>query len=172
MENDKAVSKSEIESVLQSLAVHEGKFVMTNPRLAEKYARKFMEQCDRSWADPLTLVTFEIIGRLVRRALEEKILTEKDLFLTDSEVLDKLKASTNQEIQKDLKLLTPDLKIEINETDFDFDTRGKARYIDPPIFTNGKVKPLSEINPELAREITNFVARTKKGYKVKILARA
>jgi HD superfamily phosphohydrolase len=169
MIRDSFISQEEVERIFNALTVVEGKFVMTDTATALMYANKYMAQCLSSWASPMDLATYELFGRMVRIAFERKVLVEEDLFLTDEALLEKLRASKDQDIQKYLNLMTPGLRIEFNERDYDFDTRGKVRYIDPPVKTEKGIQKLSELNSEFAAEIPKFIARVKKGYRIKIL---
>ncbi|HEY4694349.1 MAG TPA: HD domain-containing protein [Candidatus Nanoarchaeia archaeon] len=170
MVRDSVITREQIDQIFKVLTVLDNQFVMTDQEVALMYAHKYMNQCLTSWASPMDLTTYELFGEMVRIAFAQKILVEEDLFLTDEEFLEKLRAAKNKDIQKYLDLMTPNLKIEFNETDYDFDTRGKVRYIDPPIKTKNSIKKLSELNPEFAAEIPKFIAQVKKGYRIKILS--
>ena len=141
---------------------------MTDEKVAYFYAKAFMDQCLNSWNSPQTLAAFELFGQMVRRALEVKVLNEQDLFLTDDEVIEKLGKVKDTKVKTLLSKLTPDLLFEHDEVNFDFDTRGKVRYIDPPILKNGKVEFLSKLNPTFQREVTTFIQLAKAGHKIRI----
>lgn len=168
MQNDKVFTQKDITRILHSLSAFNGLFVITNKKDALFYARTFMNQCLDSWNAPRTLAVFEIFGQLIRAALKKKIISETDLFTTDEELIAKLAKSGDKKVKEILAQLTPEFAIEFNEIDYDFDTRGKVRYIDPPVKVGGTVKPLSSLVPEFSNEINEFIAKTKKGYRVKL----
>lgn len=169
MENDGNLNQEEIEQILKFLGVRDGIFVMTDIKTALFYARNFMKQCLTSWNFPQTLASFEFFGQTIRRAFEIGQLTEEDLFGTDTQVLNKLRAIEDEEIQSLLKKQNPNLEIIFDEANFDFDTRGKVRYIDPPITTAEGVKSLSKIDKNFASEIEKFKKEVVEGYRIRVV---
>lgn len=165
---DKVYSPEKIDQILDNLDVFDGQFVVKDKEVALSFARDFMKQTSTYYNAPKTLTIFELMGELIRTAFASKVLTESDLFTTDTQVIAKIRASKNLKIQELLKQLTPDLKIEFNNEDFDFDTRGKARYIDPFILEKNKLTKTSEIFPKLKTEIEDFIEKTKIGHKIKL----
>ncbi len=167
---DKIFSENDIKHILDSITVFEGKFAMNDKKIGYFYAKAFMNQCLNSWNAPVTLTAFELFGQLVRQAIKIKVLTEQDLFQTDDEVLEKLKTSENKEVKNLLSKLNPNLSVVHDEINFDFDTRGKVRYIDPPILKNKIVTPLSKLNPAFERDIVTFIQLAKAGHKIRVIS--
>jgi hypothetical protein len=170
IQSDGSFSKKDIEKILSSITVSNGRFVMTDEKVAYSYAKAFMDQCLGSWNAPETLATFELIGELIRVSLKAKIIVEDDLFGTDSTLLNKLRRSDNSRVKGILAKLTPNLRFELNETNFDFATKGKVRYIDPPILKEDELVPLSKLNPAFQRDIASFILKAKAGHKLRIIS--
>lgn len=165
---DKTYSPKDVDQILTNIVVVNKIFAIKNQLVALKFARDFMNQASNSYNAPRTLATFELMGELIRAAFEKKALTQEDLFTTDGAVMEKIKKSDDQNIQRLLKLLNPKLDVEFNEEDYDYETRGKVRYIDPPVKVGTTTKPLTKLIPEFSNEIDEFIAKTKKGYRVKL----
>lgn len=165
---DKIYSQKDAKTILDNLVVINKNFVIKSQDIALKFARDFMNQAFSYYNAPKTLTIFELLGDLIRTSFEENILTESDLFTTDSKVMEKIRKSSSVKVKKLLKLLTPSLKIEFNEKNFDYSTRGKARYIDPEVKVGRLTQPLTSLIPEFSKEIDEFIAKTKKGYRVKL----
>lgn len=159
---------NDIDYFLKHIVVRNGKFVMDSRGAAEKFSRLFMKMCLESWADPLTLATFNLLASATRKALNSGKITETDLFLTDKVFLKKLKAIKDPDILKFLKLLTPQLSISLSDKDYDFHSWGKPRYVDPPIYINGKTTRLSQLNKEYAKTVVSFKKKVLHGYKIKV----
>ncbi len=165
------ITPGEISQILDSITTYQGRFVMGDKETALLFARKYMQQCLLSWNLPLTLATHELLGEWIATALKDGTLVEKDLFLTDSEVWEKLQKSVNSRTEKYAKLLTPDLKIQLNDNDYEIETRGKARYIDPDVKTPDGLKKLSTLDKSYRSEINGFLEKTKKGLHIRILSK-
>lgn len=157
-----------VDYFLKHIIVHNGKFVMNNRGAAKKFSNLFMKMCLESWVDPLTLAAFNLLASAVRKALNSGKIIETDLFLTDKIFLKKLKSTKDPEILKPLRLLTPKLSISLSDKDYDFHSWGKPRYVDPPIYTNGKISTLSALDKNYAKKIVDFKHKVLKGSKIKI----
>lgn len=162
------LTNQEIEQILGSIAVHNDRFIMTDRQTAAVFARAFIKACLEFWNSPKTLATFELMGDLLRTGLELGIIKEEDLFLTDDELILKISNSARPETTKFLEKLTPRLSFTLDQENFDYHTKGKARYIDPPILHNNEIKRLSEINETFSHEVASFKERVRRGHKIKI----
>ncbi len=168
MVGDKTYSPKNVDQILTNLVVVNKIFAIKNQLVALKFARDFMNQASNSYNAPKTLATFELMGELIRDCFSKGILVENDLFTTDETVMEKIKKSDDQNIQRLLKLLNPKLDVKFNEEDYDYETRGKVRYIDPLVKVGETTKPLTSLIPTFSNEINEFIAKTKKGYRVKL----
>ena len=100
----------------------------------------------QSWASPLQLAITETIALALKKALDEKIITQKDLFTTDDEVLKKIYHSKNNEIINLIETINPKIKVIEDEKNFDYYSKEKLRFINPKILSENK--RVSEIYPE------------------------
>jgi HD superfamily phosphohydrolase len=157
------------ENFLDHLTVSNSKFALDNQAMAKEYALSFMDRCERVWTSAITLTAFNLLAKAIKRGLQIAALEEEDLFTDDSSVLKKLKSSQDPEIQSCLNLLTPNLKIEVGENNFDFVVKGKVRYVDPLVTVNGSARNLSALDPDFKEEVRSFVERIKAGHKIKIV---
>ena len=168
MVGDNVYKPNDVAQILENLVVVDKIFAMKDKPVALKFARDFMGQALHSYNGARTLTAFEIMGELIRDCFDKKVLVEEDLFTTDDEVLEKIRKSKDANIQRLLNLLNPNLVVEFNDEDFDYETRGKVRYIDPPVKVGKSTKPLTSLLPEFKTEINEFIEKTKKGYRVKL----
>ena len=114
MVGDKTYSPKNVDQILTNLVVVNKIFAIKNQLVALKFARDFMNQASNSYNAPKTLATFELMGELIRDCFSKGILVENDLFTTDETVMEKIKKSDDQNIQRLLKLLNPKLDVKFN----------------------------------------------------------
>ncbi len=158
----------DIDYLLNHIIIHDDKFVMDGRGAAAQFANLFMKMCLESWTDPPTIAAFNLLASAVRKALDTGQVTESDLFLTDREFLKKLKDTKDPEILKFINLLTPKLSISLSDKDYDFHSWGKPRYVDPPIYSNGRLTTLSALDKDYVKKIVNFKKKVLNGYKIKV----
>lgn len=157
-------------SYLNHLKIYKNEFVFDDFEIARKFAYDFMKKCLESWNSPKTIATFGLLSSTIKKALTNGDLKQSYLFETDNFVLQKLRESKDTKIRRNLKLLNPNLKYSTTDQDYDFQMRGKVRYVDPKILINGKQKKLSQIDASFKEIIPLFKETIKKGHKIKILS--
>ncbi len=157
----------EVERFLESLAVEDGKFVFKDANIGKEFAEKFMYADRQWWANPREVAIYHLFAEALREALEVSIIEEEDLFNTDRVLLEKLRNSNNDEIMAILNLLQRGLKIEIESEDYDFIETTKARAVDPEI--KGESVRVSEVFPEVGKDINEHQKRVSDGYKIKVV---
>jgi len=127
-----------------------------------------MQMDKEQWSHPIEVALFQILADAIKIALDEKILTEEELFKDDIYVFEKLKNSGNNLILQKLELLTPNLKIIEDAEEYEFYSKTKCRYVDPKFVVNGELKKVSEEYPEFLEEINKHRENVAKGVYVRI----
>ena len=121
------------------------------------------------WASPRTEAPLHILGDAIKIALDNAIITEREFYLTDAELLEKLIKSKNDKINEKLEILRhPERIVEGTEAEHDFYTKTKGRILDPKFFDSGALKRLSDVDSEFRQRAEEFKRRVEKGYYVKI----
>ena len=93
----------------------------------------------------------------------------KDILKKDSEVIEILKQSKNNDLLNLVNSLNSDIKVRINENKYDIHIKGKVRLIDPSVYINNKVFSLSNLDYNV-NEINNKVKDIiNKGVYVEVL---
>ncbi len=164
-----ACTKEEINSILNSLAVHDGRIVLTNAVSAEFMARKFMEMNHVFWGPPIQAGSYQLMADILKRALRTQIITADDFFLTDSQLMEKLNNSGDEEILSDLKRFNTKSILEATPADYTFHTTSKARFINPSILQDGTLATVAECIPSFWEEFRQLKEKYKKGYYIKIV---
>jgi HD superfamily phosphohydrolase len=113
---------------------------------ADFFARGYVSFQRDHWAGNQARSRYHLLSDILKKAIEEKIITLKDLSLKgDYEIIGLLKKSTNHEIISGLDLLRNGFKIEeVKEGGIVLEK--KFRHVDPKILINGTGKRLSEIS--------------------------
>ena len=118
------------------------------------FARHFVEANHTSWTGPDEAGAYWALGNAVKRAVSLGILRLQQLFLTDQEVMERLRSSADPEISGYLQLLEPGTRFFAVTTDGPyFDTHMKQRVVDPLVLQSGTSvpQPLSHFSPSYAR---------------------
>ncbi len=164
-----ACTQEEINSILNSLVVHDGQIVLTNAAIAEFMARKFMEMNLVFWGPPVQAGSYQLMADILKRALHMQIITADDFFLTDSQLMEKLKNSGDETLLSDLKRFDARNILEATPGDYTFHTTSKARFINPPILQDGTLTTVAERIPSFGEEVRQLKEKYKKGYYIKIV---
>jgi HD superfamily phosphohydrolase len=112
--------------------------------------------------NPTAFAAWSILASAIRVGLDTGVLTQADLFATDSVVLAKMKSSDNKAINESLQRLRPSTEfIFSDDSEAEFSGQGKARYIDPLVDRGGKLVPVSKLIPGLSQRIESFKAQCR-----------
>lgn len=155
--------KSLIKQFLDGIFVKNSKFYFKDVSLASLYAILFMNASRLLWLDPSSHGSFFLLAKALKQAIKIKIVTEEDLFKTDGDVFEILKASKDSEVKKYVKRLTPATNfVYAKKSEAEFFGLNKPRVVDPWVQTKGKLVRLSTLIPRLKEMFDHY----KQTYKV------
>lgn len=154
---------------IEGLKIEEGEYVFQNFNQAEEFGKKYIELDSTVYASALEVAIFELLADIIRKAFELDEITEEDLFTTDRELMEKLRAIDCEEIRMKFQLLDEGPEIETGAEEPDIDGSTKARAVDPPFIENGEKIQASERSKELKEAIKEHRENVNDGFKVKIL---
>lgn len=159
-----------IKNSQQHLQVRSGEFIFNDSRAALNFARAYIKRDENSWSDPREIAVYKVLALALKRGLEEKILTEDDLFTDDDLVINKLRNSNNSYINKYLSLLNPKFTIrEVSKNQADFFVRNKLRFVDPKIrLKTGEIRRVSEVFPQFLKQLEEHKQKMRQGFFVKL----
>lgn len=162
--------REKLVKIIDSLSVHNDIIVMNDSNLAYQYAKLFLLLDQNYWAYVFDLALYYILAKAIRTAWDRGIIVEDDFFLTDKVLYDKLASSEDDEVIELLELLRPDLRLEVNSSNYDFHIKTKSRFIDPKcIIDNQGLAKVSDIYPDLTKDFSEHIENVDKGYNIKIL---
>jgi uncharacterized protein len=157
-----------IKGYIDSLTVKDNEIVFDSGEKAKDFSVDFLYVV-QDWGSPLQLVIVELIAEAVKIGLDEGILTDKDLFDTDENVLNKLEKSGNDTIKKKLDLLNPKLEAVEDIENHDYCSKEKARFVDPHFIVGNGLKRVSEEFPEFKKELDEHMIFMNKGVHARIV---
>ncbi len=152
-----------------ALAVHDGRFVLSDRDVAREYALKYIEADERFWANPREMAIFHLFAGAIRRALDTGILTQDDLFLTDAEVMGMLRDADDPDIAETLERLDG-IAIALDPDDPDFTVTTKVRYVDPYVVDGGDLVRVSDYADEVREKIRAHREDVSAGYPVRVVS--
>ena len=160
-----------INRYVSSFIVYDDEIIVNNGLIAKSFAEDNLRMNKEVWSHPREVALFQILADAIKVALEEKILTENDLFEDDLFVYTKLKESENEYILDKLDMLNPNLKIVDNPTDFDFYSINKLRYTNPKFLdSDGSVNRVADRFEDYSDKLAEHKKWMERGHFVKVLS--
>ena len=143
-------------------SVHEKdlKFYFKDLRVASLFAMMFIT-CDRLiWLDPTSHGSFYVLAEALKVAVKRGILTERDFFKTDQDVLAMLRGAHDSTVDTLLDRLQPGKEFAYaSEQDAEFYGPNKPRFVDPLVEHDGDLKRVSELVPSVRGYFDEFKGR-------------
>jgi HD superfamily phosphohydrolase len=96
----KEAKKDEIRYFLANLRVNNGQWFFENYQSAQKFAKLYFKMNRKYYSGLPTALMYRTVGDCLKYALDGKYISEKNLYTTDREVLEKVKKN----LKKDEKL--------------------------------------------------------------------
>lgn len=151
------IPKETVRLFLKSLKVRNGKFFFADVKIAGMFAILFMNMSRLIWLDPTSHGSFFVLAKAIKIGLEKRAITEKDFWLTDEEVLKKLRSIKDPNISKLLNRLSPGNEFEYAPKEAaEYYGPNKPRCVDPLVLKSGKLLRVSTILPNLKYYISEF----------------
>jgi hypothetical protein len=164
-------SDAEIATTLRHLRIFEGQIVTDNIDSARWLGYTFIAADKASWANFREVGLYELAARAIRRGLQIGVIDETDLWGTDLPAWEKLLASSDSQLQFDIQRVHVDTRFEWNAIDPDFRVSTKLRAIDPDILMNGKIQPLSAVDPDFAVHWAEYLDQNSGKWPMKVFSR-
>ncbi len=153
------VLPQETNKMLQaSLKEADAVFYFENVSIATLAAILFVNCSRLIWLDPTSHGAFFLLSEAIKIAMENGVLSEEDLFGTDSKVMKLLESLENKRIKTLLQRLQSGKQFHYTPKESaEFYGPNKPRFIDPLIKTDGGFKRVSEMIPGMREYFDEFV---------------
>lgn len=150
------LSRQQVAQVLKSLKVYKGEFIFSDVETAFIYSFNFYLLNLMYYGSPAEAHFNNDFGNLVKYAVKNNVLTEKDWFTNDVELTDKLKRSKNKRVQKWLAQYNNRM-IVFEDTQYpDAVFPKKIRVVDPKVLIGKNTKRLTEMSPVYRKIIQDY----------------
>lgn len=156
------LSRQQVETILKGLKVHKDEFVFKNIESAFLYSFNFYLLNLMFYGSAIEAHFNNDFGSLVKLAIKEGVLAEKDWFTDDVFLTNKLKKSKNKKVVKWLEKYNNKLVIYENSEKPDVVFSKKIRIVDPKVLQKGKLVRLSELSIPYNKIITDYKRTHKK----------
>ena len=150
---------------LTGLTVRNGEFVFTNMTAAQIFAEDYLEMDRESLANPREAAVYELLAQAIRHGFDRKLITLDDLFQDDAHVMSVLKKNNDAYIQKKLRFLNPDFRIEpATKAHHHLFVKTKIRFVDPKIITQNRVVRLTDVSPHYKQAVEDYIQKSSQGW--------
>ncbi len=146
----KLATADEIALVLRHLVVKNGRIATDSLDTARWLGYTFIKADDASWSNFNEVGIYELTARALRSGLQVGAIAAADFWETDEPVWAKLHAFSDENLQKQLVLISPQTQFVRDADAADFWVSTKIRSIDPDVVVDGQLRPLSTLDPEFA----------------------
>lgn len=168
----KKITSDEAKLIVQNLHYEKDQWFFKTLKAAQKFAYLPLYFTQNLWGSPLNCAFYHYFTEILKRALSLKIITKDEFhFGTDPELLEKLKSSKDEQIQRLLKYcqdIQKHYKVVLASLG-DFQSKPKFRGVDPLVCLEGQpCQMLTQIDPVFKKEFNRVMAWCKKGYGVKL----
>ncbi len=150
------LSRQQVERIKNGLKVLKGEFVFKNTESAFIYSFNFYLLNLMFYGSPTEAHFNNDFGNLVKFAVKEGILEEKDWFSNDVKLTNKLKKSKNKKVKAWLEKYNNRLIVYEDQKNQDIILPKKIRIVDPKVQQKGKTIRLSKISPTYNKIITDY----------------
>ncbi|MEY9972239.1 HD superfamily phosphohydrolase [Lysinibacillus sp. RC46] len=162
-------SLEEIKIFLNDIMIHQGKMCLKSIESAEWFVKTYYQEVLDFFMDPLNIYAYHKLSQTLKLALDKKIITLADFLKEDEELIVLMKSSNDRQVQSLLKQLHSNVKVSVDQTEFDIHQKNKTRLIDPLLYLENRLRRASELSEDVRK--MNVAAEEKflQGVFVKIL---
>ncbi|HZY40551.1 MAG TPA: hypothetical protein VFF59_00970, partial [Anaerolineae bacterium] len=162
---------AEVQAALDHLVVADGRIVTDDVGVARWLAETYIAADQKSWANFREVGVYEVTARAIKIALKLGVISEADFWLTDAELWRKLRDIRDDDLQRQLALISPDTRFEWDEAAPTFRVSTKLRTIDPDVLNDGRLSTLSELDADFARRRADYLRDNAGKWPMRVVAR-
>ncbi len=163
-------SATQVQAVLDHLIVQQRRIVMDDKAAAAWLADTYMAADDASWSDFREVGLYELTAQAIRRALDTGLISSHDFWTTDVELWARLNAGSDPLLRQLLRLVHPRTRFIWDEANPTFCISTKIRTIDPDVWQEGQLRPLSVLDPAFARRRQDYLTRKSGKWPMRVVA--
>ncbi len=162
------LTQKEISKLLDDLSFTSKGWVIKNIKSAQKLANLSLYFADKYWASPTNYVIDRWFGKILKRALNLKIIQVNDLLYgIDKQVLRKILAAQDKIIKRLVRQCrSPYRYYKVDDKQYDEIYYPVMHAINPLVQTNGKIIRLSDVDRKFNSKFVALQSKFRKGIKI------
>ncbi|MBI2573595.1 DUF1653 domain-containing protein [Candidatus Woesearchaeota archaeon] len=160
-------SREDVSKIFSYIKKSHNQIVLTNKEAALLMAEKSIDLCENFYSSYIQAGSFQFMGNLIKEALQKGVINQEDIFLTDREVIVKLKQDHffGEQLEKmNLNRILP-----ATSQDYTYYAFNKVRFVNPMVLIEEKLFRTTDLFPQLQDKINGLKEKCKNGYYVKII---
>ncbi|MFI7425275.1 hypothetical protein [Nonomuraea sp. NPDC049684] len=142
------IAAGQARAFVRQLTFRDNMVVSRDVEMAVNFVAWYAHLVRDVFMNPLELFVHDAFAKLIRRALETKVLTESDLLSTDDAVLAKLLVDETYGLDVSLAEIRRMRKVVVGDFPHGVRVYSKGRKVDPPVLVGTQILPLSVVRPE------------------------
>jgi hypothetical protein len=159
----------QIQQAIEHLTVRDRRIAADNTETARFLAYNFIAADDLSWSNFQEVGLYELTAQAIKAGLQAGVIAELDFWTTDAELWDKLAGSDDGGVHRWLPMVSADTRFTWDETHANWWVSTKIRTLDPGVTLNGRVLPLSALDPEFAEYRQVYLERKRGRWPIHVL---
>lgn len=163
-------TKAEVDRAVADLVVGNGRIALKTPDVARWFGYTFMQADDASWANFREVGLYELTARAIRRGLALGVITQADFWLTDAVLWQKLHTAEDAELHSLFALVSLDTQFVWDKANPTFWVSTKLRAVDPDVWLDGVLRPLSTLDPEFASRRATYLSRKQGAWPMRVIS--
>lgn len=162
-------SFEEIQNFLNDIIIYQGKMCLKSIKSAEWFVKTYYQEVLDFFMDPLNVYAYHKLSLTLKLALNKKIITLADFLKEDEELIVLLKSSNDRQVQGLLKQLHPNVKVKVDQIEFDIYQKNKTRHINPLLYDENRLIRASEVSENVRKMNAAAEEKFQQGVFVKII---
>lgn len=161
--------QADIDRAVAHLLVVNGRIALNDLSVARWFGNTFMQADDASWANFREVGLYELTAQAIRRGLEIGVIVQDDFWLTDAVLWHKLQNAADAQLQALLAQVTLETQFVWDEANPTFIVSTKLRAIDPDVWHEGELRPLSTLDPKFATQREAYLSRKQGAWPMRVI---
>ncbi|MBK8906015.1 MAG: HD domain-containing protein [Anaerolineaceae bacterium] len=166
-------AQEDVDRAVADLVVGDGRIALKTVDVARWFGNTFMQADDASWANFREVGLYELTARAIRRGLVLGVIVQDDFWLTDEALWHKLQTAADTtadaELRSLLALVSLDTQFVWDEANPTFCVSTKLRAVDPDVWQDGVLRPLSVLDPVFAARREAYLSGKQGAWPMRVI---
>ncbi|EKF36473.1 HD domain-containing protein [Bacillus xiamenensis] len=163
------ITSFEVDNFINSLRVKNGIIYINDIDQAEWFVELYYKEVIDYFLNPLNVYINDIIKRILKYTIKNKIVRLEQLLTTDDEIMECFKESNDSYVQSLLNEISNNKSLKSSfKDDYDIFHRNKLRIIDPLVQSEAGLLKASKLSPKVHQKNKEAKYRAEKGIYIKV----